>query len=116
MVEKLKISKARIFDISALYQAKKINLGAKKNGKSYSDQYQYVPALTAIEKLARYNNGEEDKVSFEADDIKHLSSVANECSKKVKDNFPVFDENSLDKANTDASELKENIEKLLNKK
>lgn len=77
------------------------------------EQYQYAPALAAIEKLARYDNGEEDDVTFDVDDIKHLAETANECSKKVKHNLPAFDENSLEKANTEASELKNNIEKLI---
>lgn len=76
------------------------------------DQYQYSGAITAIEKLARAN--EEEDVNFDTDDIKNLSSAANECSKQVRHNVPKLDENSLEKACDETEELKKNINRLKN--
>lgn len=76
------------------------------------EQYQYAGALTAIEKLAQYDEGHEDEVNFAIDDIQNITEAANSCSRNVTSSGPVLEGYSKDKTLEMIDELKNRVSNL----
>ena len=75
-------------------------------------QYQYAGALTAIEKAAQWNDGHEDEVTFEIDDVQNLVEAANDCARKVTSSFPNQEGYGKEETLEKIEELKGKIETL----